>query len=143
MVIKEINISIDDCIKGAYIRWFFNGWHYELFSNRFTTSENSSVNGVQVIERFSSISKKEINTARENKIYLVAGKTNIKSDELIAYKGLLIAENVELFQVDEWVKLEIIRTSFTVRQTKLNVFKIEFNALVNLTHPELLIQENE
>lgn len=130
MIVETKNIAISDCTEGAYLRWYYNGWHYKLFSNRYTTSEDSKVNGKQVVEKFSPISRVEKNTSRESKIYITIGETNITQNDIEIYKGLLVAETVQLFQLSQWIKLEIDRSSFLIKPTKLNKFTLEFRAEV-------------
>jgi len=100
-----------------------NGWHYWNFSP--TESEKQSiVNGIQVTEKFSVISRIEMPTEKEVKFFFVLGAQALTIDYYEALKGILYAEVVQLYYNGRWADMEIQRETFRVRVNDQNAYEI-------------------
>jgi uncharacterized protein (TIGR02145 family) len=134
--------------SGAYIRYYFNGWHHFMFSNRYEISDEQETMGVQVTELFSKISRIEEPTSKEVRKYIQVGTQGMLADEYEGIKHILLSDRVQMYIGGLWYDLEIDRGSYTVRQRKMNAYDIDFKARImdadigeKLLEPQVILAE--
>jgi hypothetical protein len=110
-----VRINLNRCDVGAYIRWYYNGWHHYRFTP-YETEQTSEVYGTQVKERFSIISKVEVSTGKKARTYLVIGVESAKDYLFEGLKGILYSEVVELYVDGSWYELQVQRETYPVRR---------------------------
>jgi hypothetical protein len=115
---------------GAYIRFYYNGWHHFMFPDRYEISDVQETMGVQITELFSQISRIEEPTSKEVRKYIQLGTQGMLSSEYEGIKHILLSDKVEMLINSLWYEIEIDRGSYTVRQRKGNAYDIEFRAKI-------------
>jgi len=95
ITIGAIKVKVSECIDGIYLRWWFNGWHYFLFSNGYEMTLKTESMGTQVTRFFSIISKIERSTRIKNLYSYRISVEGITPGNIGGFNGLLIAEKVE------------------------------------------------
>lgn len=99
--IGAIKVLINECIDGVYLRWWFNGWHYFLFTNGYEMTLQTESMGTQVTRFFSIISKVERPTRIKSQYSYRISVEGITPGNIGGFNGLLIAEKVEQWYSSE------------------------------------------
>jgi hypothetical protein len=109
-----------------YLRWWFNGWHYFNFSNRYEISMKTDTEDIQTIQFFSVISRIERATKINTEYSYQVRLEGIAPGMIDGFKGLLLAELVEQYESEVWREVDITRDSFTIREAGDNAYAVEF-----------------
>lgn len=125
-LIGKIKIRINYCVKGIYIRWWFNGWHYFNFQNKYDVSATSEHSGVQVTNYFSIISKIERPTRIKNKFDYSVSIEGLKVDDLPGFTGMLLAEQVEQYEGSAWREVDLTRGEHLIKDEGTNGYVLTF-----------------
>lgn len=123
-IVSSNRIDYSTCLYGAFVRWYYNGWHYHMFSNRYTTSINSAINGIHTVERFSPVSSIQNITSRDNSSYINIGSEIIKERDIEAFKGLVLTDTCHILVDGIWEPLEISRDTFTIKPNDINGYQV-------------------
>jgi hypothetical protein len=119
-------ILVNSCNRGAYVRWYMNGWHHYLFNDRYQIVKTYETKGTQTLERFSDISRIEIPTGIKVKTWYELGTQGISGLEFEGLKGILYAEYVQIYIDEKFWDVEVERSSFKVRDNKEGAFDVMF-----------------
>lgn len=112
-----IKVLISKCTTGIYLRWWWNGWHYFLFTNGYEIVMNTESMGTQVTRMFSVISKIERPTRIKSGYSYWITLEGITPGNIGAFVGLLLSEKVEQWLPSGAGGLTTIMTPLTVDST--------------------------
>jgi hypothetical protein len=104
------HIDVRTAVSENYLRWYFNGYHYWMFSN---ASEKIATSG----EKFSTSAKK----------MLTAGSLNLNLSEVTGLRSLLLSKDVQLYKSGDWINIKILPGSHIILNTEVNGYEIEIN----------------
>jgi hypothetical protein len=120
-----IKVPISYCTSGVYLRWYYNGWHYFLFTNGYEVQMKTESMDTQVTRMFSVISKIERPTRLKTEYSYQITLEGIKPEDMPGFTGLLLAEKVEQWEykilvsttakVYSWYEVEILRGEHTIK----------------------------
>lgn len=116
MNISEIKILVSKCTTGIYLRWWFNGWHYFLFTNGFEINMSTESMGTQVTNMFSRISKIERPTKLKADYSYSVTLEGITAGDISGFQGLLLAEKVEQYEGGKWYEVDITRGDHAIKE---------------------------
>ena len=114
--IGAIKVLVSNCITGVYLRWWFNGWHYFLFTNGYEISMRTESLDTQVTNYFSVISKIERPTKLKAEFDYKITVEGIRPEDVSGFLGLLMAEKVEQYEGAIWREVNIPRGDHLVRE---------------------------
>lgn len=127
-MIAEINIHINRCSNGIYLRWWHSqgGWHYFLVNAEHDASVKVDNTDIITEVNFSRISKVESVVYKDIDLTYKCAAMNLKADEKDALVGMLECETVQWYRHNIWQDIDIERKSFTTKETRANAYNIEF-----------------
>jgi hypothetical protein len=127
MQIGEVRIPINYCSDtGIYLRWWYNGWHYWLFTKDYQItlqSENTDVMFQQIFSRISRIELPAGLTAKYSYRVIMEG---ILSNNIPGFTGLLLAEKVEQYENNKWYEVDITRRDTLIQDITDPCYRLEF-----------------
>ncbi len=127
MQIGEIHIPINYCSDvGIYLRWYYNGWHYWLFSNDYQISLTTESKDIITSQLFSRISKIERLTGLKAEYSYIVSIEGIPSYQIPGFVGLLLAEHVEQYENETWYEVEITRDDHLIQEITDPAYRFEF-----------------
>ena len=127
MQIGEIRIPISYCSDiGIYLRWYYNGWHYWLFTKDYQISLQTEHNDVQSKQIFSRISRIELPTGLKAEYSYRVIMEGIPSINIPGFTGLLLAEKVEQYENNKWYEVEITRGDTLIQGIDDPCYRLEF-----------------
>ena len=125
-MIKLIRIPIIRCSEGIYLRWYFNGWHYFLFTNGYEVTMQTENADTMVTKKFSVISRIERATMITAKYSYTVGLEGITKENIGAFTGVLMAEMVEQYENEKWYEVDITRGAHTIKEEGAPGYIFEF-----------------
>ena len=132
ITLKKILIS--HCTSGVYLRWWFNGWHYWLFSNGYDISQKTEHQDTMISKFFSVISKIEKPTKIKSEYSYNIVLQGISSGNINGFQGLLLAEKVEQYEEGVWREVKITRKEHVVKENSAPAYTMSFE----VTRKELI-----
>lgn len=137
-LIAPTKILINNCQEGIYLRWWFNGWHYFNFQNGYDINTNVDHSDIQTTNYFSIISKIQRPTRIKNKFSYQITIEGIKSEDMPGFKGMLLSEHIEQYELSAWREVELTRGDFTVREANEHSYELSFE----ITRDEIPVQSS-
>ena len=137
-LISTTKVLINYCFEGIYLRWWFNGWHYFNFQNGHDINANVDHPDIQVTNYFSIISKIQRPTRIKNKFSYQVTVDGIKPEDIPGFKGMLLSEHVEQYELESWREVELTRGDFLLRGENERGYELSFE----LTRSEIAIQSS-
>jgi len=126
MKIGEITLTVSNCTTGIYLRWWFNGWHYFLFTNGYEVDMATEEMDNQITRLFSRISKVEHPTKIKAEYSYQITLEGITSGNIQGFIGLLLAEQVEQYEDGVWRVVELTRGDYPIRNDNENGYVLSF-----------------
>lgn len=127
MQIGEIHIPINYCSDvGIYLRWYYNGWHYWLFTKDYQITLQTEHNDIQSKQIFSRISRIELPTGLKAKYSYRVIMEGITSINIPGFSGLLLAEKVEQYENSTWYEVDITRGNTLIQDIEDPAYRLEF-----------------
>ena len=124
--IGAIKVFISNCTVGIYLRWWYNGWHYFLFTNGYEIQMRTESMGTQTTRFFSVISKIERPTKLKAEYFYKVTLEGIYPKDIEGFTGLLMAERVEQYEGNLWREVEITRGAHAIRFVRNSGYEINF-----------------
>jgi hypothetical protein len=125
-MIYSPTILINRCDEGIYLRWWFNGWHYFLFSNGYEITMRTESMDTQVTNMFSLISKIEHPTKQKADYSYQITLEGITAGNVPGFTGLLLAEKVEQYEGSKWYEIEITRGEHLIKDENAPGYILDF-----------------
>jgi hypothetical protein len=125
-MIQTKRILIDRCTAGIYLRWWFNGWHYYCFNNRYSITMQTASADTMVTQLFSVVSKIERPTKVTAEYTYRVELVGVRPQDADGFTGLLLAERVEQYEGGNWYVVDIVRESFKLLQAGAPAYSIVF-----------------
>jgi len=144
MQIGEIHIPISYCTDiGIYLRWWYNGWHYWLFTKDYQITMQTGTKDVMVKQLFSRISKIERATELKAEYSYRVIIKGIPSYNIPGFLGLLHAEFVEQYENSKWYEVEITRGDHLIQEITDPAYRFEFEITrKELSQTSTLLRQN-
>jgi len=124
-MISEIKININRCTNGIYLRWWFNGWHYFLFNNKYEIQMRTESMDTQTLQVYSTISKLERPTKLKSEYFYQVEVSGITAGNIDGFNSLLMAEKVEQYETG-WYEVDITRGKFTLKEEAAPGYSLTF-----------------
>ena len=138
VLITPTKVLINYCDEGIYLRWWFNGWHYFNFQNGYDINTNVDHPDIQTTNYFSIISKIQRPTRIKNKFSYQITIEGIKSEDMPGFKGMLLSEHIEQYELSAWREVELTRGDFTIREANEHGYELSFE----ITRDEIPVQSS-
>lgn len=124
-MIAEKRISINRCVSGIYLRWYFNGWHYYNFTNGYEIVMKTESMDTQITKVFSVISKIERPTKLKAEYSYQVEIEGIPAGMVDGFNSLLMAEKVEQYE-SGWYEVDITRNEHQIQEEQSPGYKLSF-----------------
>lgn len=148
-ITNTIKVPISYCTTGVYLRWWYNGWHYFLFTNGYEVQMKTKSLDTQVTRMFSIISKIERPTRLKTEYSYQITLEGIKPEDMPGFTGLLLAERVEQWEykilvstfvkIYSWYEVEISRGDHVIKDEGQPSYTLTFE----VTRKELPYTQTE
>lgn len=126
MKLTSNRIGINNCSEGVYLRWWFSGWHYFLFTNGYEIKMQTASQDVMTSQFFSVISKIERDTRVTAGYGYRIELHGITTENIQGFTGLLMAEHAEEYEDGKWREVRIKRGDHLIKYAGENGYSLEF-----------------
>jgi hypothetical protein len=101
-------LQVRQVCNGNYLRWYYNGYHYWIFSD---ASEKLATSG----EKFATSGKKMLSMS----------SLNLDLQEVTGLRSLLLSKDVQMYGDAVWVNVKVMPGSCIVYDDAVNGYEIE------------------